>query len=69
MMERRKRLTGATGFLDCRRDESRTPLSGAESDPRFRCGKIHGLDHWVIKCESWKKLSGAECEKHTTHIQ
>jgi hypothetical protein len=42
MMERRKRLTGATAFLDCRRDELRTPLSGAGSDPWFRCGKIHG---------------------------
>jgi hypothetical protein len=55
-MERRKRLTGATAFLDCRRDELRTPLSGAGSDPRFRCGKIHGLDHWVIECESWEKV-------------
>jgi hypothetical protein len=69
MMERIKRLTGATAFLDYRRDELRTPLSGAGSDPRFRCGNIHGLDHWVIKCESWKKLSGAECEKHATSIQ
>src|SRR6266852_9739582 len=55
-------MTGATAFLDCR-GELRTPLSGASSDPWFRCGKIHGLDHWVIKCES---LSGEEWEKHAT---
>jgi hypothetical protein len=65
----KKKMTGATAFLDCRRDELRTPLSGAPSDPCIRCGKTHGLDPL---CEHVRRLEkverGAESEKYATSI-
>ncbi len=47
-------MTGVTVFLDCRRDEPGTPLSGAH--------RIHGfgVEGLVIKCERLERLSGAE---------